>query len=95
MKLRIPPHEAGSPADLPRSYTPATSAALDEMALTQVLTTIARRPYKVVGIVATNSFDVVFLAQQVARFCPNVRLFTLSSDLVLRVPRNWLICAEC
>jgi hypothetical protein len=86
LKLRVPPHEGGTPADLPRAYTPATSAALDEMALTQVLTTIAHRPYKAVGIVATSPADVVFLARQVARFCPNVRLFTLSSDLLLARP---------
>ena len=61
-RLRIPPDESGSPRDIPKSYTPAASAAFDEMALTQVLTTISRRPYHAVGIIATNPFDVVFLA---------------------------------
>ena len=82
-KLTIPPDEGGAPRDLPKTFTPATSAALDEMALTQVLTTIARRPYQAVGIVATDPFDVVFLAREVRRFCPNVRLFTTCSDLLL------------
>ena len=85
-RLRIPPDEGGAPRDLPRSFTPATSAAHDEMALTQVLTTIARRPYRAVGIIATNPFDVVFLAREVRRFCPNVRLFTIASDLLLARP---------
>jgi hypothetical protein len=82
-RLTIPPNEAGAPRDLPRTFTPATSAALDEMALTQVLTTIGRRPYQAVGVVATDPFDVAFLAGEVGQFCPNVRLFTVSSDLVL------------
>ena len=56
------------------------------MALTQVLTTIARRPYQAVGIIATDPFDVVFLAREVNRFCPNVRLFTLTADLLLARP---------
>ena len=80
--------KGGAPRNVPKTFTPATSAALDEMALTQVLTTIARRPYKAVGIVATDPSDVVFLARQVARFCPNVRLFTLSSDLLLARPSD-------
>ena len=69
-RLRIPPDEGGTPRDLPRSYTPATSAALDELALTQVLTTIARRPYQAVGIVATDPHDVVFLAREGAPVLP-------------------------
>ena len=80
-----PPREA-SLRDLPCAFTPATSAALDEMSLTQVLTTIARRPYQAVGVFATDPNDVVFLAKQVGRFCTNVRLFTISSDLMLTRP---------
>jgi hypothetical protein len=87
-RLTIPPDEGGEPADLPRSYTPSTSAALDEMALTQVLTTISHRKYQVVGIIATNPFDVVFLAREVHRFCPDVRLFTIHSDLLIARPEE-------
>ncbi len=71
---------------MPRAFTPATSAALDELELTQVLTTIARRPYQAVGVFATDPFDVVFLARQVRRYCPNVRLFTSCADLLLSRP---------
>ncbi len=85
-RLVIPPDEAGAPRDLPKSYTPATSAALDEIALTQVLTTIGHRRYRAVGIVATNPFDVVFLAREVSRFCPNARLFTIHADLLAARP---------
>jgi hypothetical protein len=88
LKLQIPASEGGAPRDLPRTFTPATSAALDELELTQVLTTIARRPYQAVGIFATDPFDVVFLARQVRRFCPNVRLFTSNADLLLARPGN-------
>ena len=86
IRLQIPNDEGGTPRDLPRSFTPATSAALDELALTQVLTTIARRPYQAVGVFATDPADVVFLLREVRRFCPNVRLFTISSDLLLARP---------
>ena len=46
---------------MPRTFTPASSAALDEMALTQIFTTISRRRYQAVGIIASNPFDTVFL----------------------------------
>ena len=82
-RLVIPPDEAGKPRDLPPAFTPASSAAIDEMALTQVLTTISHRKYRAVGIVATNPLDMVFLARQVRMFCPNVRLFAIQSDLLL------------
>ena len=87
-RLTIPPDEGGVPGDIPRSFTPSTSAALDEMALTQVLTTISHRKYQAVGIVATNPFDVVFLAREVHRFCPNARLFTIHSDLLIARPEE-------
>ncbi len=75
---------------MPRSFTPGTSAAFDEMELTQVLTSISHRRYNAVGIVATNPFDVVFLAREVRRFCPNLRLFTIQADLLLARPREAL-----
>ena len=56
--------------DLPRSFTPGTSAAFDEMELTQVLTSISHRRYNAVGIVATNPFDVVFLRERFAASAP-------------------------
>ncbi len=87
-RLSIPPDEAGPPRDLPRSYTPASSAALDEMSLTQLLTMIGHRRYRAVGIVASNPFDVVFLARQVRLFCPNVRLFAIQPDLLLTRPQE-------
>ena len=87
-RLGIPPDESGTTDDLPRSFTPASSAAIDEMALTQVLTTISHRRYLAVGIVATNPFDLVFLARRVSRFCPNVRLFAIQADLLFVRPEN-------
>lgn len=87
-RLTIQPNESGAPRDMPRSFTPASSAALDEMALTQVLTTISHRRYHVVGIIATNPLDVVFLARLVRRFCPNVRLFAIQADLLFTRPEN-------
>ena len=87
-RLPIPADEAGTPDDLPRSFTPATSAALDEMALTQILTTIGRRRYQAVGIIASNPFDTVFLARRVRRFCPNLRIFTTQADLLFARPED-------
>jgi hypothetical protein len=87
-RLRIPPDEAGAPRDMPHSFTPAGSAALDELALNQVLTTIGRRRYNVVGIIATGPQDIVFLAERVRRFCPSVRLFTTHADLLFARSQN-------
>jgi hypothetical protein len=87
-RLVIPPDESGPTDDLPRAFTPASSAAIDEMALTQVLTTISHRRYLAVGIVATNPFDLVFLARRVRRFSPNVRLFAIQADLLFARPEN-------
>ncbi len=87
-RLAIPADEAGIPRDLPPAFTPNSSAAMDEISLTQVLTTISHRKYNAVGIVATNPFDVVFLARQVRLFCPNVRLFAIQPDLLLARPRE-------
>jgi hypothetical protein len=87
-RLPIPPDEGGTPQDLPRAFTPESSAALDEMALTQILTTISHRRYRAVGIIASNPFDVVFLARRVRRFCPNLRVFTTQADLLFARPQN-------
>ena len=73
---------------MPRTFTPASSAALDEMALTQIFTTISRRRYQAVGIIASNPFDTVFLARRVHRFCPNLRIFTTQADLLFARPQN-------
>jgi hypothetical protein len=86
-RLPIPTDESGTPDDVPRSFTPASSAALDEMALTQILTTISRRPYQAVGIFASNPLDTVFLARCVRRFCPNLRIFTTQADLLFARPQ--------
>jgi hypothetical protein len=87
-RLPIPPDESGTPVDLPRSFTPTGSAAMDEMALTQILTTISRRNYQAIGIIASNPFDTVFLARRVRRFCPNLRIFATHSDLLFARPQN-------
>ncbi len=87
-RLRITPDETGIPADSPRAYTPGASAAMDEMELTQLLTTIGRRDYLAVGVVASNPLDVAFLAREVRRFCPNPRLFTIQGDLTLARPET-------
>jgi hypothetical protein len=87
-RLTIPPDEAGAPRDLPVLATPASSAAIDEMALTQILTTMSHRPYRAIGIVATDPLDIVFLARRVRRFCPNVRLFTAQGDLLFARPQD-------
>ena len=57
------------------------------MALTQILTTISRRPYQAVGIISSNPFDTVFLARRVRRFCPNLRIFTTQADLLFARPQ--------
>jgi hypothetical protein len=82
------PDAAQEPADdIIPSQTPAFSAAVDELALDQILTDIARRRIRKVGIVATDPLDVVFLAREVNRFCDDVQLFAPLNDILFAHPQ--------
>ncbi len=57
------------------------SATYDELVLENLLTTLNTERIKYIGIVATDVEDLVFLAHEIRRTCPNAVLFTTSADL--------------
>jgi hypothetical protein len=66
--------------DLIPTVTPGPSAVAGELILSQILLELERKDYQWIGIVATNSYDGLFLAQKVRRSCPDARLFSTSSS---------------
>ena len=67
--------------DVPPTYSEETSRAAERQ-LDAILSTISRRDVRVVGIVATDVNDTLFLAQQVRRYAPDVQLFTADGNLL-------------
>src|SRR5206468_47937 len=60
--------------------------ASDELVLDNILSTISREGIQYVGLFATSSRDKLFLAQQIRKYCPDVRLFTFGSDILYTHP---------
>jgi hypothetical protein len=85
-KLRIPFDEIGSPNDTVPAMAPRMTAASEEFNLAKILETISMEDYRYVGIVATDTRDVIFLGGLIREFCPDVNLFTTTADLLLGHP---------
>ena len=66
--------------DLIPTVTPGPSAVGGELALSQILLALERGRFSWVGIVATNPYDRLFLAEKVRESCPDVRLFFTSAS---------------
>lgn len=75
----------GEPRDLIPSFDPLGVAESD-LALSSLLKTISRERLRYVGLRATDVRDKLFLAEQIQRYCPDVVLFTLDSDLLYGHP---------
>ncbi len=76
------PDEAGQQGeDVVPSFS-NRSKVYDELVLENLLRTIHAARARYVGIVATDAEDLIFLAQQVRANCPDIVLFTTSSDLL-------------
>jgi hypothetical protein len=86
-RLTIPDGESEPAEDVIALRTPGYSAAIDELTLDQILTDIARRKIRKVGIIATDPRDVIFLAREVNRFCDDVQLFTPLDNLLFVHPQ--------
>jgi hypothetical protein len=63
-----------------------TTSSYVELVLANILDTIRRENIAVVGLLATDTRDKLFLAQQIAANCPNTTLFTVESDLLYAHP---------
>ncbi len=73
--------QSGASTDQLPSLTPGTTSAAVELELAQILDVITRDHITTVGLLATDTRDKLFLAQQLARRSATVRLFTIESDL--------------
>ncbi len=76
------------PLDLPPQLHPKIALSGVESSLANLLATISRKNIQYVGLLASDMRDKVYLAQQVHKYCPDVRLFTFESDLALAHPDN-------
>jgi hypothetical protein len=76
----------GNPADQIPQFSANTTAAYIEMALAETLETVRREHISTVAITATDPRDKLFLAQQIARYAPDVALVTVESDSLYAHP---------
>jgi hypothetical protein len=69
-------------------YDPESAAAFAGQGLRAICTTIQRARVRYVGIVATDSRDVVFLTRLLRQECPNVRVFSTEPSVALLHPED-------
>jgi len=67
-------------------YDPESAATFAGQEFRSILNTISRAEVRYVGIVATDSRDVVFLDQIIRQECPNVRVFTGEPSVAMLHP---------
>jgi hypothetical protein len=53
----------------------------DELVFTGSLKAMCRSDPRFLGIISVDSVDRLFVAREVRRYCANLRLFTLESEL--------------
>lgn len=75
-----------APADQLPSSSPRATATSVELILANLLSTIHRDGIATVGILATDTRDKLFLAQQITQFSPDVTVFTTEPDLLFTHP---------
>jgi len=76
--------DAGTRRDV-KTFSPA-SAVTAEQVMANLLFTISRERFDYVGIVATDTRDTMFLAQEVREHSPSTVLFTYGGDLLFLHP---------
>ena len=76
----VPMEAEGNPSDQIPQFNPKTTATYVELALAGMLETMHRERVKTVALMATDPRDKLFLAQQIARYSPDVSIFTAESD---------------
>jgi hypothetical protein len=84
--LSVALDDGRQPRDLLPQMHPGMAGPAAEFALANLLATISRREIKYVGLIASDTRDKLFLAKQVRKYCPDVRLFTFESDLLYAHP---------
>ncbi len=87
-RLNIPFEDPQPPRDIVPEFSPSMTATTAELLLNQIMTTIARGRFRFVGITATDARDRIFLAGFVRKFCPDVQLLIIESDLLFAHPQS-------
>ena len=81
MGLRpLPMEEIENPRDKIPQFFPETASAYVEIGIARMLQTLQQEHVKSVAIMATDPRDKLYLAQQIARYSPDVSLLTAESD---------------
>ncbi len=83
--VALPMDEHEEPRDVVPMFSELNTAALD-LVLSDLLTTINRERIDYLGIVASDVQDRIFLLREARAHCPNLSLFTLSSDILYLHP---------
>ena len=84
--LTIPLDEMSQPSDVPPSFVPSLTSGSVDLVLANILSTISKEGVTHVGLFATDDRDKLFLAGQIHKYCPDVRLFTFESDILFNQP---------
>ncbi|HEY3391361.1 MAG TPA: hypothetical protein VGK58_01545, partial [Lacipirellulaceae bacterium] len=85
MNLEVPWEQPRDARDIVPQFSDATPA-VTERRLAVMLGALARRDVRAIGLMGTDPKDVLFLGQQIRRFCPNVQLFTLEANVLYTHP---------
>jgi hypothetical protein len=76
----------GKVRDVLPDQTSEWTAVAENRMLTQTLKYLEDSRFKYIGIISTDPNDTVFLARLISRYCPDARVFTVSSDLLYLDP---------
>lgn len=68
--------------DRVRTFQGQQTTLVQERQVEQLVETVKQRRIRVVGVNATDLLDTVFITLLLRRHCPDVRVFTLDSDLL-------------
>jgi hypothetical protein len=79
-------NDLGAPSDLFPTFFPGMHNPSDKLVLGHLLSTISKEHYRYVGLLATDPRDKLYLAKLIRRYCPDVGLFTVQSDLLYTHP---------
>jgi len=85
--LDIPQEPPRFAQDAVPRFSPAIAPVAD-LTLESLLSTISRRGIRAVGLLGTDSLDLLFLAQQIRRHTPGVQLFALEGDVLFYHARH-------
>jgi len=73
-------------SDIPLPYAPKMSSRSGELVVGEIMKKIRKTGAKVVGIVATDIRDQLFLVNEIKRVMPNIVVFTYEVDVLLAHP---------